>query len=191
MPFQTERLTLRAYNGDADLDNLLRLYDDALVQPSILLAPLKPLSPAYKEKLQKDMDNITFGAVIALTSTGEFIGQSVLNIPEPKNRDASVGICLLPEFWSRGYGTEAMLFTVDHAFRWYGLHRVSLTVWAVNERAVGVYKRLGFVIEGRKREAIWMDTKWVDILSMGVLRSEWAALHWGEQAQSLRPIEHV
>ncbi|EIW81358.1 acyl-CoA N-acyltransferase [Coniophora puteana RWD-64-598 SS2] len=183
MPFQTERLTLRAYT-EADLDDLLRLHDDPLVQPLITNEPIRPLGPTYREKLKKDLDSATFGAIITLTETGEFMGQGFVKIMESKNRDAVFGICLLPKFWSKGYGTEATKFLVDHAFRWYGMHRVSLMVWAVNDRAIGVYERLGFVIEGRKRESLWMENKWVDMLSMGVLRREWAAIHWGKNAQT-------
>ncbi|EIW81380.1 acyl-CoA N-acyltransferase, partial [Coniophora puteana RWD-64-598 SS2] len=167
MPFQTDRLTLRAYT-EADVDDLLRLWDDPLVQPLVSGEPLRPLGPAYKELLKKDMDDATFGTIITLTETGEFMGNGTVRVREPKNRDASIYIALLPRFWSKGYGTEATKFMVDHAFRWFGLHRVSLGVFGNNERAIAVYERLGFVMEGRKREALWMDNQWVDSLSMGV-----------------------
>jgi RimJ/RimL family protein N-acetyltransferase len=31
----------------------------------------------------------------------------------------------------------------------------------------------GFVMEGRKRQAVWADNQWEDTLSMGILRDEW------------------
>lgn len=31
----------------------------------------------------------------------------------------------------------------------------------------------GFVKEGRKRQAVWMDNHWEDFLTMGILRDEW------------------
>jgi len=184
MPFQTDRLTLRAYTGDADLDDLLRLYDDPLVGPLIHVTPIRPLGPTYKETLKKLMDVPTFAAVITLTETGEFMGQGLLHVAEGKNRDAEFSIVLLPKFWNKGYGTEATKFIIDHAFRWYGLHRASLNVFGNNPRAIAVYERIGFVMEGRKREAVWMDNGWVDSLSMGVLRKEWAALHWNKNEGS-------
>ena len=46
---------------------------------------------------------------------------------------------------------------VDHAFTSLGLHRVALSVFAFNERAIRAYERVGFTIEGRAREAIWRD----------------------------------
>ena len=53
------------------------------------------------------------------------------------------------------------------------LKRVELEVFASNEIAVGLYKREGFVIEGVKRFARFLDGAEDDILIMGCLRDEW------------------
>jgi RimJ/RimL family protein N-acetyltransferase len=76
--------------------------------------------------------------------------------------------------WGQGYGTEATRLMLDHAFRGLGLHRVALTVFAFNERAVRSYRSVGFVVEGRAREAIWREGRWWDEISMSLLDSEWA-----------------
>ena len=62
---------------------------------------------------------------------------------------------------------------LDHAFGTLGLHRVALTVFEFNERAIRAYRRCGFVIEGRAREAIWRDGRWWDEIEMSMLSSEW------------------
>ena len=62
---------------------------------------------------------------------------------------------------------------LDHAFRRLGLHRVGLSVFAFNERAIRAYQKAGFRIEGRLREAIWRDGHYVDEVQMGILSSEW------------------
>ena len=51
---------------------------------------------------------------------------------------------------------------LDHAFTRLNLHRVSLSVFAFNERAIRSYRRVGFVLEGRSREAIHRDGRWWD-----------------------------
>jgi hypothetical protein len=66
---------------------------------------------------------------------------------------------------------------LDHAFTELGLHRVALTVFAFNERAVRSYRSVGFVLEGRAREAIWREGRWWDEISMSLLDSEWATLN--------------
>jgi RimJ/RimL family protein N-acetyltransferase len=75
--------------------------------------------------------------------------------------------------WGHGYGSEATRLMVDHALGTLGLHRVALSVFEFNERAIRAYLACGFTIEGRAREAIWRDGRWWDELSMSVLEPEW------------------
>ncbi len=84
--------------------------------------------------------------------------------------------------WGKGYGGEATELMVDHAFSALNLHRVALTVFAFNERAIRAYARVGFVDEGRAREAIWRDGKWWDEIHMSILEPEWRARRWQERA---------
>ena len=79
--------------------------------------------------------------------------------------------------WGHGFGTEATRLMIDHAFRSLGLHRVGLTVFAFNERAIRSYRSVGFVAEGRAREAIWREGRWWDEISMSILKGDWQALH--------------
>ena len=58
---------------------------------------------------------------------------------------------------------------LDHAFGTLGLHRIALSVFEFNERAIRAYQRCGFVVEGRARESIWRDGRWWDELAMSVL----------------------
>jgi len=78
--------------------------------------------------------------------------------------------------WGRGYGTEATRLMVGHAFDGLGLHRVGLSVFAFNERAIRSYRSVGFVIEGRAREAIWREGRWWDEISMSLLADDWTGL---------------
>jgi RimJ/RimL family protein N-acetyltransferase len=60
-----------------------------------------------------------------------------------------------------------------HGFAGLGLHRIALSVFAFNERAVRAYRKAGFRLEGRLREAIWRDGRYWDELQMGILADEW------------------
>ena len=74
-----------------------------------------------------------------------------------------------------GYGTEAARLMLRLAFERIGLHRVGLSVFAFNERAIRSYQKAGFRVEGRLREAIARDGRYWDEIQMGVLRDEWLA----------------
>ncbi|KAL2825233.1 acyl-CoA N-acyltransferase [Aspergillus pseudoustus] len=97
------------------------------------------------------------------------------------HRNAVLGISLIESARGKGYGREALNWVLDWAFEIAGLHRVSLDVLASNEGAIGLYKSVGFVEEGRQREAVWQFRKWNDILDMGILEHEWARLRGKEE----------
>jgi RimJ/RimL family protein N-acetyltransferase len=42
----------------------------------------------------------------------------------------------------------------------------------------------GFVMEGTQRKENWVDGKWEDIYTMGVLETEWAERYWGTKMVS-------
>ncbi len=77
--------------------------------------------------------------------------------------------------WGLGYGTEATRLMLDHAFGKLGLHRVGLSVFAFNERALRAYRRVGFTVEGRSRQAIWREGRYWDEIAMSILDEEWRA----------------
>ncbi|KAG2065723.1 hypothetical protein BDR04DRAFT_1108034 [Suillus decipiens] len=114
----TERLIFRSH-VESDLDDILRLWNDPLVQPLITNSNVTLLGPKFKETIRAQMEQAIFGAIIVLKETGEFMGQALVSVPEPKNRDGTFGICLLPKFWNNGYGTEATKFIVDYSFNWF------------------------------------------------------------------------
>ena len=81
-----------------------------------------------------------------------------------------------PDCWGHGYGTEATALMLEHAFGTLGLHRVGLAVFAFNERAIRSYRKVGFVVEGVSREAIWRGGAWTDEIHMSMLADEWQAV---------------
>jgi RimJ/RimL family protein N-acetyltransferase len=113
---------------------------------------------------------------IHLRDGGRLIGTCALSQLDSDNGSALFHITIgEKDTWGRGYGTEATRLMIDHAFGGLGLHRIGLTVFSFNERAVRSYRSCGFVVEGRAREAIWRDGRWWDEIAMSILDSDWAA----------------
>ncbi|KAF2027326.1 acetyltransferase [Setomelanomma holmii] len=92
------------------------------------------------------------------------------------HRWTEVGIDVIPEYQGRGYGKEAILWGLDYAFRRAGLHRVRIRAFEWNEGAIRLYKKIGFKMEGRERQAYWFEGRWWDGIEMGMLEGEWRAL---------------
>jgi diamine N-acetyltransferase len=89
-------------------------------------------------------------------------------------RAAEVGIFIGEKsMWNQGYGTKVMRLLLRHGFTTLNLNRIALEVYENNPRALRSYEKAGFVHEGRKRQAMYKEGKYIDILLMSVLRSEW------------------
>lgn len=87
------------------------------------------------------------------------------------------------EEWGKGYGTEALQKFLYFLFTSYNLNRVELTTFPENERALRLYKKCGFVIEGRLRKAFWTSKGLRDKIVMGLLYEDWKRMtnHGGKQ----------
>jgi RimJ/RimL family protein N-acetyltransferase len=68
----------------------------------------------------------------------------------------------------QGVGS-GLLRELESWARAHGLHRLELTVVAHNRRASGLYERMGFTVEGRRRECLLVDGTLVDELYMAKL----------------------
>jgi RimJ/RimL family protein N-acetyltransferase len=118
---------------------------------------------------------------IAERSTDRCVGEVVLYSLDPDNRSCAFRISLVgPSVYDKGYGTEATRLILAHAFETVGIHRVELEVYVLNPRARHVYEKLGFVVEGVFRDALWWDGRFHDAIAMAMLAPEWAR-HRGRQ----------
>jgi RimJ/RimL family protein N-acetyltransferase len=75
-----------------------------------------------------------------------------------------------------GLGTEAIALVLHCAFELLKLHRISVRAVAYNARALRAYQKCGFIIEGREREAAFVDGTWHDDVMMGILDREYRKL---------------
>jgi diamine N-acetyltransferase len=92
-------------------------------------------------------------------------------------RSAELGISIGDKSqWDQGFGTEALSLWLKHGFETLNLNRIYLRVFDFNQRAIRVYEKIGFVHEGRQREGMYKHGRYVDVLMMSVLRSEWEGM---------------
>ena len=75
----------------------------------------------------------------------------------------------------KGYGLEASVLLLRHAFGKLNLNRVELGVHEQNFAARKLYDKLGFVEEGRQRQAFLRDGTFRDIVAMGLLAEDFYA----------------
>jgi RimJ/RimL family protein N-acetyltransferase len=107
--------------------------------------------------------------------TDRLIGEVRLDRIDMQDRRVSLAIGILdPDCLGKGLGTQASMLVLDHAFYDLKLHRVAIRVLAYNTRAIRSYQKCGFLIEGREREAAFVNGRWHDDVIMGLLEHEFA-----------------
>jgi RimJ/RimL family protein N-acetyltransferase len=87
---------------------------------------------------------------------------------DARSRAAVLGTWIAEALWDKGFGTDAVRF----AFREMNLQRVALSVYDINPRAQRAYEKVGFVEEGRRRRAEFVDGRYGDVIEMGLLAED-------------------
>lgn len=104
---------------------------------------------------------------------GRFVGTCSLEVVSPESRRGELGIAIGDKgFRDRGYGTDAVRTLCRFGFEEMNLHRIELEVFEENARARHVYERLGFVVEGVRRDGWFQAGHYQDLIVMGLLEGE-------------------
>jgi RimJ/RimL family protein N-acetyltransferase len=75
---------------------------------------------------------------------------------------------VLQDFAGRGIGTK-LFSELEQWARENEIHRLELIVMKHNEAAIGLYTKMGFQIEGTKRNSLFVDGAYIDEYYMGKL----------------------
>lgn len=149
----TKRLNLRAFQ-ESDGERMVALQFDRRVQKTSNPDYVAPKSEAQTLKVNVDWVHDILALFVVEVKPGEagtkedaseeerWVGFVSLRQIAKKNREVLTGIALRPEWWDKGFGTEAMRWTIEYAFEQLGMHRVALGVVSNHERAITAYKRL-------------------------------------------------
>ena len=79
----------------------------------------------------------------------------ILNHTPRRKHVGTFGICVHPDFQGLGVGKALMAEMLNMSDNWLNLLRVELSVASENARAIGLYARYGFVVEGETRYDIF------------------------------------
>lgn len=127
----------------------------------------------FEKDLDKDNSNEVFFMIRSLDGE-QPIGFVALFDLYWNHGDALIGIGLGDrEYWSKGYGTDAMQTLLRYAFTEMNLRRLTLLVFDYNLRAIRSYEKSGFVNEGTVRSVMQREGRRWDWHFMGILKEEW------------------
>jgi RimJ/RimL family protein N-acetyltransferase len=172
-----ERVYLRSLEP-SDAEVIHRWFEDTRI--STLMGD-PPMSLAarrarYEDAVKADGRDV-FRFVICRLDDDRPVGRIDVFEIDRQNGSCAFGITIGdPDLWGQGLGTDAVNAIVDFAFGQLRMERVWLDTDDGNARAQAVYRKAGFVEEGRFRRAFYQDGRWSDDIRMALLRDDWAAL---------------
>jgi len=161
--FSADDVTIRAVEPE-DYEALRDIYAQPGAYYGTLQMPL-PSAHLWRERLkQQGTDRYTFVACVDGRPVGNI---GLVLVPNPRRRHTGgLGMGVHDAYAGRGIGTALMNAVLDLADNWLNLHRLELTVYADNERAIRLYERSGFLAEGTHRDYAFRNGVLVDAIAM-------------------------
>lgn len=143
-------------------------------EPGInLITEVDEFSPTVEAEARfiRELARATNSLFLVAEIDDRIIGQLTLEGGRRRNvrHSAVLGITVARDWRGQGVGHKLL----EQAIRWARdtrvLSRIELHVFARNAGAIRLYETFGFVVEGRRREAIMRDGQYLDDLVMGLM----------------------
>ncbi|PEJ51775.1 MULTISPECIES: GNAT family N-acetyltransferase [unclassified Bacillus (in: firmicutes)] len=105
--------------------------------------------------------------------TNKLIGTCGFNAYQERNKRAEVGYEIHPDYWRKGYATEAVKALLNYGFDMLQLNRIGAIVYPENLPSQKLLEKIGFTNEGLLREYLIQGTSVHDTYAYSILRKEW------------------
>lgn len=140
---------------------------------------LFPTTDKALEDFYRDIVKSKTGVMFAILTrrNNAHIGNIKLDRISWIHRYGTLGIMIgEKECWGKGYGQEACRLVLEHAFKRLNLNKVTLGVYAIHKSALRAYEAAGFKTEGRVKDILYFDGRYVDKIIMGISKNEFFRL---------------
>ena len=141
----------------------------------------EPISDISQRRwLEKHLNDPTEKLFIISTLDGKPIGTVGFTHIDLRNRKTESGRFLIGEkdYQNKGYGPKASILSLEYAFEHMNLNKVYLEVLSSNNKAIKLYKKLGYTAEGLRRQHIYKGGKYLDVTIMALLRKTYLAKNY-------------
>ena len=150
-----------------DAAAMARLMSDPEVFAGLMQMPY-PSAEAWRKRLEQQIEQQD-GLHLLAIDNGEVIASGGIHSVGSRMRRrhvAGLGICVALERQKQGVGSELMRRLLDWSDNWAGYLRIELDVYTDNERAISLYRRFGFEMEGTYRAHALRNGVYVDTHAM-------------------------
>ncbi len=110
---------------------------------------------------------------VAIIYQKKIVGTIGFNEIDKTNSIGKIGYWLGEVYQGKGIMKKALNAIVDYGFKSINLNRIEIRVATENQKSRALPVNLGFVEEGRIRQAEWLYDHYVDHIVYGLLKEEW------------------
>lgn len=116
--------------------------------------------------------------IARLNADGSRIGMIGLNDIDTGHHKAEIGSTIIAsrQAWGQGLGSEMIRLVLEYAFIDLNMNRLYAYALRHNVGSIRVKEKSGFRTEGVLRGAHFENGIFMDVVVMGLLRSEWSAI---------------
>ena len=154
--------------GLQDAAAFARIMGDPGVFPGLMQMPYTN-EELWRARLAESSAPGKTDLLLVAEQDGSVVGSAGLHPAGNSQRRRHVlmlGISVVPQAQGQGVGSALMAALCDYADNWMGTLRLELDVYTDNARALALYRKFGFVIEGTHRGYALRDGQYVDSFSM-------------------------
>ena len=156
-----------------DYEAFWRIFQDESAYSGTLQTPF-PSREAWRKRLAEPVEgDFIFAACVG----GEVVGNAGLHHHKlPRRAHAmEVGMAVRDEFQGQGVGRALMTALTELADGWLNVRRLELTVYTDNARAIALYRKFGFVVEGTHKGYALRGGRYVDAHFMARIKAKGAS----------------
>ncbi len=158
-----------------DADKFIIWMNDPKITENLVCT--KPITLTEEQKWINSLETNNSEVVFTIESIEQegdiVIGSTGLHKINWINHSATFGIVIgRSEYWSKGYGSRVLKLVLEYGFNSLNLHRIESSVYSFNEKSINLHKKF-FQQEGIKREAVYKNGKYHDVVYFGLLRKNY------------------
>ncbi len=176
MNLKSERLKLKeiTWNDIANIHNLHSIPEveeyNTIGIPEDLVATKELLRPAIND--QKKDPRKTYVWNILLKDIDTFIGIAGMSVSNDRFNYGEIYYKLHPDYWGKGYATEAAKTIILFGFKHLKLHRIEAGVATENTRSIKVLEKIGMTQEGIRRKILPIRGEWIDNYHFAIVEGD-------------------
>ena len=175
MIIETDRLIIRDLTL-GDVDDLFEYCSNPVMDPFITF-PIHQSTDQTISFIQfvmnKNSANKDFTVGITLKESNKVIGTIDIGNINESHHFGEMAYAVNPNYWNKGYATEAANAILDYGFKEKGLNRIFARCVLHNPGSEKVMQKIGMKYEGVQRQGLRIKGKYQDLRIYAILKSDW------------------